>query len=267
MAEETQYTANTGIAQISTANTALDGSGTVGTVLTAAANGTLIKTVTIKATGSTTLGMVRLFIKNPAFRGITTLLTEVEVPQITQAAIRPTFECVLKLNYNLKPGYQLIATTEVANTFNVIAESLDWAYYSSSVRTDTTKYAPQFSSTTISTANSNLNGTGTLGTCVTAGSSATYKGFSVNSICIKGTVADTPGMIRLFIYNGTTNYLFREIIVPSVAISGTDQSFQHIIDFDNNDFDLQANYQIRVSTQVAQNFNVIGDGTNWSYYS
>jgi hypothetical protein len=53
MAAETQYTANTGMVKISTANSNLDGSGTLGTVLTGASNGTLIKTVTVKATSNT----------------------------------------------------------------------------------------------------------------------------------------------------------------------------------------------------------------------
>lgn len=265
MAEETQYTAQTGIVQIATANSALDGTGTRGTIITAASNGTLIKNLYIKSTGTTAQGMVRIFVTNTS--GVTTLLTEIAVPAITQASIRPTFEVVLPLNYNLQANCVLSASTQIANTFNVIAEALNWAYYSSSVRTDTTKYNPQFSSATMATANSNLNGTGTLATPFVAGSSATYKGASVSTINLKATVADTPGMVRLYVYNGTTSYLFKEVIIPAHAISGTDKSFEHTIDFDGNDFDLQAGYQIRASTQNAQNFNMIGEGNNWSYYS
>ena len=62
MAAETQYTANTGKVLISTANSNLDGTGTLGTVLTAASNGTLIKAITVKAQVNTTEGMVRLFL-------------------------------------------------------------------------------------------------------------------------------------------------------------------------------------------------------------
>lgn len=263
MAEETQYTAKTGIAQISSASSSLTTAGT--TVITGAANGTLIKNIYIKAITTTQQGMVRIFVTST--RAVTTLLTEIPVPAITQASIRPTFEIVLPLNYNLQNGCVLSASTQVANTFNVIAEALDWAYYSASVRTDTTKFNSSFTIASVATANANLNGTGTLATPFAAGSSATYKGASVSTICIKATVADTPGMVRLYVFNGTTSYLFKEIIIPAHAISGTDKSFEHTIDFDGNDFDLQANYQIRVSTQNAQNFNVIGEGNNWSYYS
>ena len=64
MAAETQYTPNTGLATINTANSNVDGSGTLGTVLTADANkkGTFIKSVTVKASTDTAQGMVRLFI-------------------------------------------------------------------------------------------------------------------------------------------------------------------------------------------------------------
>ncbi len=60
MAEEIQYTANTGMVTISSANSNLDGSGDIYKVLVGAANGTVIKTVTIKAITSTKKGMVRL---------------------------------------------------------------------------------------------------------------------------------------------------------------------------------------------------------------
>lgn len=56
------FSANTGIALASTANSALDGSGSLSTVVTAALLGTVVKSVTIKAIAPVTSGMVRLFI-------------------------------------------------------------------------------------------------------------------------------------------------------------------------------------------------------------
>lgn len=58
-------TANTGIGDIRNANPFLDGSGNTTTILTAGANGTLIKSVIIKAAQATTTGMVRLFYPEP----------------------------------------------------------------------------------------------------------------------------------------------------------------------------------------------------------
>lgn len=123
--ERVKYTANTSTVVISTANSNLDGTGTLGTVLTAASNGTLIQRVTIKATGNTTRGMVRLFIYDGANNR---LIEEVRVPTVTKSGIDHSFIAVVNLNYNLKTGYLLKASTENAESFSIIAEGLDWAY-------------------------------------------------------------------------------------------------------------------------------------------
>jgi hypothetical protein len=123
--ERAKYTANTGTALISTANTNLDGSGTLGSVITGASNGTLINTVTIKATGNTTRGMVRLFV----YDGTNTrLLTEVKVPAVTKSGIDHSFERTLYINYSLKASYVLKASTQNAENFSIVADGLDWAY-------------------------------------------------------------------------------------------------------------------------------------------
>lgn len=125
MASETQYTANTGCVTISTANSNLDGTGTLGAVLTGAANGTLIKSIIIKAQTNTTQGMVRLYSNGG---GATELIAEIEIPAVTKSGSNPSFETYLEINYALKSGYILKASTQNAETFNVIAEGLDWEY-------------------------------------------------------------------------------------------------------------------------------------------
>jgi DNA-binding NarL/FixJ family response regulator len=124
MAAETQYTANTGMVKIATANANLDGTGTLGTVITGAANGTLIKNVIIKATDtgatSTPDGMVRLYVGS-------NIIAEVKVPAMGQSTTNATFETVLPLNFKLASGAILKASTQTATGFNVIAEGLDFA--------------------------------------------------------------------------------------------------------------------------------------------
>src|SRR5688500_6594870 len=109
MAAETQYTANTGIVSISTANSNLDGTGTLGTVLTGASNGTFVKTITIKAAGTVTQGVVRLFITGG---GVTRLIEEIEIPNQTPSADAPAFEYTLNCDYKLQSGYILKAATQ-----------------------------------------------------------------------------------------------------------------------------------------------------------
>ena len=257
MAAETQYTANTGIVAISTANSNLDGTGTIGTVLTGASNGTLVKSVTIKAQGDTTAGMVRLFVTGG---GNTRLIAEIEIPAVTKSSVDATFEQYLEINYALKSGYVLKASTEKAETFNIIAEGLDWAYYAS-VRAESTKYTANTGMANISTANTNRDGTGTIGTVLTAA----LNGTNIQSINIKAQVSTTAGMIRLFLYDGGTNFLFKEIYVPAITKSATAHSFSAKVSFGGNDFALKSTYLLKASTQNGESFNVIAEGLDWEY--
>ena len=125
--ESAKYTANTGMVSIATANSNLDGSGTLGTVLTAAANGTLIKSIRIEALASpgTNPGMIRLYVQNT---GGIKLIWEVEVPPKGRSAVYPAWSKTLDVNFNLQANALLVASTQNAQTFIVTAEGLDWAY-------------------------------------------------------------------------------------------------------------------------------------------
>ncbi|MCW3071899.1 MAG: hypothetical protein JWO44_1789 [Bacteroidetes bacterium] len=263
MAEETQYTGNTGMVTISTANAELDGTGTMGSVITGASNGTLVKTLTIKAQGDiTAIGMVRLFI----YDGTNTrAIGEIEIPATTKSSRDATFEKTIGLDLNLKSGYVLKASTNLGQTYNVIAFGLDWAYYGSSVRTDTTQYTAATGIGTISTANSNLDGTGTLGTVLTAGTSGGgFKGCKVEAVTIKALVSTSPGMVRLFIQDTSSNKkLFKEVPVPYVNKSASAESFCCVINFEN--LNLAPGYSLLASTQVAESFVVTAEAMNWNY--
>jgi hypothetical protein len=272
MAAETQYTANTGMATINAANTSLTGSGTLNTdiwtVITAASNGTKVKSVTIKAKGSTSAqGMVRLFI----YDGVSTtrLLAEVEIPIVTQSTSDECFEKYLELDLDLLSGYQIRATTQIGDTFNIIAEGLDWAYYTNAVRPDSTNYTANTAVGIVSTANSNLDGTtGSNVTILTAGAAVTYKGCMIKSIVIKGTGSTTAdGMVRLYVQDtGSTTKLLTEVPVPVITQSGTARSFFHQIDFPGG-FNLQAGYKIIASTEKGNTFVILIEADDWKYPS
>lgn len=263
MAAETQYTANTGIVSISTANSNLDGTGTLGTVITGAANGTLVKTVTIKAAGTVTQGVVRLFITGG---GVTRLIEEIEIPNRTPSADEPAFEYTLNCDYKLQSGYVLKAAPQNAETFNIIAQGLDWAYYATSVRPESTNYTANTGMALANTANSNLDGTtGTYVTVITAGASGSgWKGLKIESITIKAIVNTTPGMIRFFIYDGSSlTKLISEEVIPPVTKSSSAKAFQRKINLGG--VYLQAGYSIKVSTQNAESFVIIAEGNDWKY--
>lgn len=105
-------------ARISTANTARDGTGTLGTVLQAGATGARVDSINIAATGTTTAGMVRLFVNN----GTTTfLLTEIPVSAITPSGTVPAFRAVLSgLALVIPSNGSLRASTHNAETFDVL---------------------------------------------------------------------------------------------------------------------------------------------------
>lgn len=260
MAEETQYTANLGMQTISTANSELDGTGTLSNVIiTGASNGTRLRTVSVKSHGHSLGGMIRLFI----FDGTNNrLISEVEVPAVTRSASEPSFEITLPVDYALKAGWSLKASTQNAETFNIIAEGLDWAYYTTSVRPESTKYTANTGMQTISTANTNLDGTGTLSNSIITGAS---NGTMINRIVIKALNNTTAGMVRLFLFDGTNTKLLTEIPVKAVTKSATEKSFFAVADFNDRGFVLKSGWSIKASTEKAESFNVIAEGSDWVY--
>ena len=103
----------------------------------------------------------------------------------------------------------------------------------------------------IATANTGRDGTGTLGTVYTAGAS----GARIDRINITATGTTTAGMVRLFIFNGTSNFLISELPVVSVTPSATQPAFTADIVFDQG-LVMTAAYQLRATTNNAETFNV-----------
>lgn len=104
--------------QIATANAGRDGTGTLGTVYTAGASGARIDRINITATGTTTAGMVRLFLFNGT---INQLIAELPVVAVTPAATMPSFsaDIVFDQGFVMQATYLLKASTNNAETFNV----------------------------------------------------------------------------------------------------------------------------------------------------
>jgi hypothetical protein len=116
------------VGQISTANTNRDGTGTIGTIWTAGANGSLITGIDIQATGTTTAGVVRLFIHDGTNAR---LWREVLVSAITPSTTVAAYRATLDLSTEgtalwLSTGYSLRASTHNAETFNVTARGGDF---------------------------------------------------------------------------------------------------------------------------------------------
>lgn len=116
---------------------------------------------------------------------------------------------------------------------------------------------PQFASSprlgvgAISTANTNTNGSGTLVTVMSAGSSGT----KINEILVQASSTVTAGMVRIFIFDGTTNYLFDEFPVTATIPSSSSAAYRLYKVYDN--LVLPSEYSLRASTSNAESFNVM----------
>ncbi len=172
----------------------------------------------------------------------------------------------MPVDFVLKSGWALYASTEKAETFHVFAEGLDWTYYASSVRYESTRFSAATAVSNISTANPYLGGAGYSAQLLSGSNNGTI----IQSVTIKARVSTTPGMIRLFIFNGDTLVLIiKEIQVPAVTKSGTTpaHSFSHTVTFGDKGFALMNGYTLNVSTEKGESFNVIAQGLTWTYPS
>lgn len=122
MATSAQYAATpkVGSALLTTADTSLTAPTTVGTVLSAGANGTRIDYIDIQGVATTVAGNINLFI----FDGTNYILwNQVNVVAVTSSNTSPAWQATLSSNGNanilplvLPTGYSLRATTSVAQT-------------------------------------------------------------------------------------------------------------------------------------------------------
>ncbi len=254
--------ANTGVVTISTANSNLDGSGTLGSVITGGNTGTIVKQIVIKAQGNTTEGMIRLFIDDGSN---TRLIREISIPSNIQTSVEKSTEIVVEDFIMLEPTFILKASTENAETFNIIAFGDDWEQCDCTTNAQACCIEVQKTSNTaikeVNTANSNLDGTGTLVTLLTSPTTSSLNGgTNINYVNIKATGSTSEGMVRLFIDNGSGSiFLITEISIPESTQSSTQPAYRTTKSLQ---FNLEAGYSLKASTQVADSFNVLIDAAD-----
>lgn len=124
MSVQPQYAAmpTIGLVQATSANTNRDGTGTIATLLTARAPGTRVERIMAKAAGTTTAGMLRIYLKlasGDAWR----LLAEIAVSAVTPSASLAAWsgEWAPTNGLSLADGNMLGVSTHNAETFNVAA--------------------------------------------------------------------------------------------------------------------------------------------------
>ena len=120
---------------------------------------------------------------------------------------------------------------------------------------------PNFASTVkvglgaLATADAARTGTPTnVVTIFTAGAS----GSRIDEVNVIATGTTTSGVVRLWIFNGTTYFLFEEILVTAITPSTTIATFNTTLTFNN--FMLPTGHSLRATTNNTEGFNVIAFG-------
>jgi len=269
-----QYTAHTTIGQVYVANNYLDGSGTVQSLITGAANGTTVKSITIKATMPVTTGMIRFFVGSGS--GIFSLYREVPIATTPMLASTPTpplimqtFEIALEGGLKLENNYTLYASTQNGEIFNIIVEGMDWAY-NGTLPPGCCSFKQETAVTgfgNASVANTALDGSGIITPIFAAPTTGNPNGSLVKAITIKAQQSTNLGLIRFFISPAPIGpvyewSLLREVCVPQTTQSGFEPSFKMVVDANLN---ITPGYCIGASTQVGQGFAFTVDGVSWLY--
>lgn len=107
----------------------------------------------------------------------------------------------------------------------------------------------------LSAANTNLDGTGTLVDVVSAGST----GSRLDKVRVVANGTTTAGGVRLFLFDGTNNYFFKEILVSAITPSATTSPWEGEIDLDGLTLPTSA-WKLRASTRNAEAFKIFVKG-------
>jgi hypothetical protein len=119
---------------------------------------------------------------------------------------------------------------------------------------------PRTTGVNISVANTNRDGTGTLGTLITAG----VNGTRIDRIRIQATANTTAGMVRLFLYDGSTFFPLQEQVVGAVTVAAGTAGFNAEISFgDTRPLQLPAGWDIQAGTHNAEAFTVTAYGADY----
>jgi uncharacterized membrane-anchored protein len=126
--------------------------------------------------------------------------------------------------------------------------------------------APQFAATpktglaTISTVNTNRDGTGTIATLVTPGAS----GCRVTQVTVTASVTTTAQLVRLYrsVDSGTTWRLFKEIPLAAVTVSAGNAGATatlSLVDASGSALGLSPTDRLGVAAETANSMNVFAD--------
>lgn len=113
---------------------------------------------------------------------------------------------------------------------------------------------PRLGAGVVSTADTSRTSPTNVTTIFTAGSN----GSRIDEIDINATGTTTSGVVRLFIYDGSSYFLFQEILVTAITPSTTITAFGSTNTYNN--LMLPSGHSLRATTNNSESFNVIAFG-------
>ena len=121
--------------------------------------------------------------------------------------------------------------------------------------------APKSWAVSIATGNTARDGSGTVGTVATAASN----GSRIDRVNIVAAVTTTAGVVRLFLYDGSTYYLLSETLVTAITPSATVAVYSAEIVRDDGQAvcELPSGWSLRATTHNSETFKVIASGGDY----
>jgi len=112
----------------------------------------------------------------------------------------------------------------------------------------------------LGTANTARDGSGTVVDIVTGAANGTR----ISKITLQATVTTTAGMVRLFLYDGATTLLWREILVTAITGSATVQEWSwEILLYGEAALVLPSGAKLIGSVEKSEAINVIAEGGSY----
>jgi hypothetical protein len=116
---------------------------------------------------------------------------------------------------------------------------------------------PRVSSISIATADSSYTSPTNVGTLITGASTGTR----VAEIVVKCAATSAAAIVRIFLYDGTTYFLFDEVTIAAATGSSTVQQTRVSTTY-NNLILPSASWSVRVTTSIAQTTHVVALGAD-----
>jgi len=117
--------------------------------------------------------------------------------------------------------------------------------------------APRIGSVNVATANTNRDGSGTVATLITGAATGTR----IAEIVVQARVTTTAGMVRIYLYDGSSYRFFDEVAIAAATVSASVKGTRVSTSY-NNLVLPSASWSLVVSTHNAESMDVTALGAD-----